>query len=92
MAPLGAVAVSGLNAYQVKATARKLRELKRHGFDITEGHRRGGIEIVATQGQVSKLRGKGLKPKLLRDRRGRTARRAAAARGVCGSRPAHYYS
>ncbi len=34
--------------------------------------------------QVSKLRGKGLKAKLLRDRRGRTARRAAAAQAAGG--------
>ena len=57
---------------------------KRQGFDITEGHRRGGIEIVATREQVSKLRGKGLKAKLVRDRRGRTAKRAAAAQAAGG--------
>ena len=79
-----ATASVGLNAYKVDAGAKQLRELKRQGFDILEGHRRGGIEIVATKGQVSKLRGKGLKAKLLRDRRGRTARRAAAAQAAGG--------
>jgi Zinc carboxypeptidase/Immune inhibitor A peptidase M6 len=79
-----ATASVGLNAYKVDAGAKQLRELKRQGFDILEGHRRGGIEIVATKGQVSKLRGKGLRAKLLRDRRGRTARRAAAAQAAGG--------
>jgi Zinc carboxypeptidase len=74
----------GLNAYKVDTGAKGLAELKRQGFDITEGHRRGGIEIVATREQVAKLRGKGLKAKLLRDRRGRTAKRAAAAQAADG--------
>jgi Zinc carboxypeptidase/Immune inhibitor A peptidase M6 len=79
-----ATAAVGLNAYKVDTGAKGLAELKRQGFDITEGHRRGGIEIVATREQVSKLRGKGLKAKLVRDRRGRTAKRAAAAQAAGG--------
>jgi Zinc carboxypeptidase/Immune inhibitor A-like, MAM domain len=79
-----ATAANGLNAYKVDTGAKGLAELKRQGFDITEGHRRGGIEIVATREQVDKLRGKGLKAKLLRDRRGRTAKRAAAAQAADG--------
>src|ERR1700741_3870607 len=79
-----ATASVGLNAYKVDAGAKQLAELKRQGFDIMEGHRRGGIEIVATKGQVSQLRGKALKAKLLRDRRGRTARRAVAAQAAGG--------
>ena len=51
----------GLNAYKAKARgAAELRELKRQGFDITEGQRRGGIEIVATKRQVAKLRRAGI--------------------------------
>jgi Zinc carboxypeptidase len=79
-----ATASVGLNAYRVDAGAKQLAELKRQGFDIMEGHRRGGIEIVATRSQISKLRGKGLRAKLLRDRRGRTAKRAAAAQAAGG--------
>ena len=79
-----ASAASGLDAYKVRAGAAELRELKRQGFDITEGHRRGGIEIVATRRQAAKIRRAGVRTKLLRDRRGRTARRAAAAQAAGG--------
>ena len=69
-----ASADTGLNAYKAKARgAAELRELKRQGFDITEGQRRGGIEIVATKRQIAKLRRAGVTTKLIRDRRGRTA-------------------
>jgi zinc carboxypeptidase/immune inhibitor InhA-like protein len=75
----------GLNAYTAKARgATELRELKRMGFDITEGQRRRGIEIVATKSQVTKLRKAGLSATLIRDRRGRTVRRAAAAQAAGG--------
>ena len=76
---------SGLNAYKVKAGAKQLLELKRQGYDITEGYLRGGgIEVVATKGQAAKLRKAGVRAKLLRDRRGRTARKAAAAQAAAG--------
>ena len=75
----------GLNAYTAKArSASQLRELKRQGFDITEGQRRRGIEIVATKLQARKLRHAGIATKLIRDRRGRTSRRAAAAQAAGG--------
>ena len=75
----------GLNAYTAKArSASQLRELKRQGFDITEGQRRRGIEIVATKLQARKLRQAGIATKLIRDRRGRTSRRAAAAQAAGG--------
>src|SRR5215212_5342489 len=75
-----ASAGTGLNAYKVKFKgAKQLSVLKRQGFDLTEGIRRKRIEIVATRTQVAKLRGAGLRTKLLRDRRGRTARQAAKA-------------
>jgi hypothetical protein len=80
-----ASAGTGLNSYKAKARgAKQLRELKRMGFDLTEGKRRGGIEIVATKSQISDLRKAGIKAKLIRDRRGRTARRAAAAQAAGG--------
>jgi Zinc carboxypeptidase/Immune inhibitor A peptidase M6 len=78
-------AADQLNAYQVKAkSAKQLLELKRQGFDITEGHRRGGLEIVATREQINRLSKAGLRAKLLRNRRGQTARRAAAAQAAGG--------
>ena len=80
-----ASADTGLNAYKAKARgAAQLRELKRQGFDILEGQRRAGIEIVATKRQVAKLRRAGIKTNLIRDRRGRTALRAGAAQAAGG--------
>jgi hypothetical protein len=80
-----ASAGTGLHAYKAKARgAKQLRELKRLGFDITEGQRRKGIEIVATKAQISRLRKTGLKATLIRDRRGRTTRRVAAAQAADG--------
>ena len=61
VAAVPASADIGLNAYKAKArSAAELRELKRQGFDLTEGQRRGGIEIVATKQQVAKLRRAGI--------------------------------
>ena len=85
VAAVPASADIGLNAYKAKARgAAELRELKRQGFDITEGQRRGGIEIVATKRQVAKLRRAGISATLIRDRRGRTSRQAAAAQAAGG--------
>ena len=80
-----ASAGTGLNAYKAKARgAKQIRVLKALGFDLTEGHRRHGIEIVATKAQIRKLRRAGGKAKLIRDRRGRSARTAAAAQAADG--------
>ena len=85
VAAVPASAGTGLNAYKAKtSSAAELRELKRQGFDITEGQRRGGIEIVATKRQIAKLRRAGVSAKLIRDRRGRTALRAGAAQAAGG--------
>ena len=75
----------GLNAYKAKARgAKQIRELKRQGFDVTEGQRRGGIEIIATKRQIAKLRRAGVAAKLIRNKRGRTAQRVAAAQAAGG--------
>ena len=76
----------GLNAYKAKASsAAQLRELKRQGFDITEGQRRGVSRSSPRSAQVSEAaHGLGSRTKLIRDRRGRTARRAAAAQAAGG--------
>jgi hypothetical protein len=80
-----ASAADRLNAYKVNArSAKQLLELKRQGFDVTEGHRRGGLEIVATRAQIRTLSKTGLRAKLLRNARGQTARRAAAAQAADG--------
>ncbi len=80
-----ASAAERLNSYLVKErSGKQLLELKRQGFDLTEGHRRGGIEIVATASQVEKLRKAGLRARLLRARGGATARRASAAQAAEG--------
>ena len=85
VAAVPASADIGLNAYKAKARgAAELRELKAQGFDLTEGQRRGGTEIIATKQQVAKLRRAGIATKLIRDRRGRTARRAFAAQAAGG--------
>jgi hypothetical protein len=84
---LAAPAAAGPRLYAFKAKARgakQLRELKRFGFDITEGQRRRGLEIVATKRQIAKVRRAGIKAKLIRNRRGRTAQRVAAAQAAGG--------
>jgi Zinc carboxypeptidase/Immune inhibitor A peptidase M6 len=76
-----------LNAYKVKlSSAKQLEVLRQQGFDVTEGHGKRGrsLEIVGTSDQIAKLRGLGVTAKLMRDRRGRTARRAAAAQAAAG--------
>jgi hypothetical protein len=76
---------ANLNAYRVKLTnARQLEVLRQRGFDVTEGQRAGGIEIVGTGKQIASLRRRGVQARLLRDRRGRTALRASAAQAVAG--------
>ena len=64
---------SGLEAYRVKADARSLQELARQGFDVTEGRAGGTIEIVATRGQVGKLKRAGLKARRSRARGARAS-------------------
>jgi hypothetical protein len=76
-----------LNAYKVKlSSAKQLEVLRQQGFDVTEGHGKRGrsLEIVGTSDQIAKLRKLGVTAKLMRDRRGRTARRAAAAQAAAG--------
>ena len=75
----------GLNSYRASARGiNQLRELKKLGFDMTEGQRRKGVEIVATNAQVRKLRRAGIRTKLIRTRSGRTALKAAAAQAAGG--------
>ena len=80
-----ASASSGLNAYSVKLSgAKQLRTLKAQGYDINEGRRARTIEVIGTRSQIAKLRKAGVKAKLLRNRRGRTARQVAAAQAADG--------
>ena len=81
-----ATAATGLNAYTVRLEGGKqLAELKAQGFDITEGQRkRSASRSSARNRQIAKLRRAGVEAKLLRDRRGRTAKRAAAAQAEAG--------
>jgi Zinc carboxypeptidase len=75
----------GLQSYRVNAKGLKqVRELKKLGFDLTEGKRRKGIEVVATKGQARKLRRAGVRTKLIRTKRGRTALKASAAQAAGG--------
>ena len=60
-----------------------LQALARAGFDPTEGRKDGRIEIAATADKARELRRDGIRARLVRDRRGRTAAqrsRAAIAR------------
>ena len=80
-----ASADAGLNAYSVKAGgAKELRALKHAGFDLTEAVHGKRTEIVATDGQVAKLRRAGLTATLVRDSKGRTAQKATAAAEAAG--------
>src|SRR6185312_13377048 len=75
----------GLNAYRANAKGLKqLTELKKLGFDLTEGKRRKGLEIVATKAQIRKLRRAGVKATLIRNKRGRTALKVSAAQAAGG--------
>src|SRR3954466_8132620 len=75
----------GRNAYKANAKGLKqLRELKKLGFDLTEGQRERGVEIVATSAQVTKLRRAGVKTTLIRTKRGRTTLKAGAAQAAGG--------
>ncbi len=80
-APAVAGAASGLEAYDVPANQRTLSELRKQGFDTTEGISRGRAEVVATRDQVAALRKAGLKPTIKRDAQGNTAGRSAR-RGI----------
>ena len=51
---------TGLEAYDVKATAKNLRTLGLKGFDVTEANHGGRIEIVATRSQARGLKRDGI--------------------------------
>ena len=51
---------TGLDAYDVKATAKNLRTLGSQGFDVTEASHGGHIEIVATRRQARGLKRDGI--------------------------------
>ena len=65
---------TGLDAYDVKATAKNLRTLGLKGFDVTEARHGDRIEIVATRGQARGLARDGVTATLKRDRFGRSVR------------------
>jgi Zinc carboxypeptidase len=65
-------------------SASEFETLRQQGFDITEGHRGRGIEVVATAARATKLRVAGVRTRLLRDRRGRTVLQAHAAQAQEG--------
>jgi Zinc carboxypeptidase len=75
----------GLNSYSVNADgAKEIRALKGAGFDLTEAVHGKRAQIVATDAQVAKLRRAGITATLVRDGKGRTAQRAAAAAEAAG--------
>lgn len=80
-----------INGYRVPATAENLEKLALAGFDVTEGRRGSQVEIFGTARQAAKLGDQGIKAKLVRDAKGRTASRRQKARiAQAGSGDAQY--
>ena len=67
---------TGLEAYEVKATAKNLRTLGQQGFDVTEARHGSTIEIVATSKQAAGSRARA------------STRSSSATRGAAASRSA----
>ena len=79
-APAAADSRDPINGYRVKATPQNLEKLAMAGFDVTEGIRGKRIEIFGTSTQIAKLKGEGIKTRIVRDRKGRTAAQRQRAR------------
>jgi hypothetical protein len=80
-----AAAAQRQQSYTAKLrSAADLELLARGGMDVTEGRRGNRIEIVATASEAQKLRAKGVKLALTRDRRGRTILQATARSAAAG--------
>ena len=75
--PSARAADTGLDAYDVPATAANLEELRREGFDVGEARTGDRQEIVATSAQARKLRARGIRAELKRDAAGRSSRQEA---------------
>jgi Zinc carboxypeptidase/Immune inhibitor A peptidase M6 len=85
-APAAADSRDPINGYRVKATPQNLEKLAMAGFDVTEGIRGRQVEIFGTAEQISKLKADGIRAKVVRDRKGRTA--AQRQRSFYGARAA----
>jgi hypothetical protein len=72
-APGAIAAPSGLEAYEVNASAKALRALALEGFDVTEARSGSKIEIVTTSAKAAKLRASGVEAEIKRNARGETA-------------------
>ena len=79
-APASADSRNPINGYRVKATPQNLEKLAMAGFDVTEGRRGSQIEVYGTSTQIAKLRSDGVKARVVRDRKGRTAAQRQKAR------------
>jgi hypothetical protein len=79
-APAAADSREPINAYRVKATPQNMEKLALAGYDVLEGRRGSKVEIYGTAGQIAKLRNEGLRPRALRDRKGRSAAQRQRAR------------
>ena len=79
-APASADSRNPINGYRVKATPQNLEKLAMAGFDVTEGRRGKQIEVYGTASQIAKLRTDGVKARVVRDKKGRTASQRQRAR------------
>jgi hypothetical protein len=79
-APASADSRNPINGYRVKATPQNLEKLAMSGFDVTEGRRGKQIEVYGTATQIGKLRTDGVKARVVRDKKGRTAAQRQRAR------------
>jgi hypothetical protein len=85
--PAGAQGRQSLDMYTAPMSAGKATELVRKGYDvpaIRHGARGTTVDLVLTRAQARRLRARGIRLKLMRNSRGRTARQAAAAQAQGG--------
>jgi hypothetical protein len=83
----GAKGRQSLDMYSARMTAAKATELVRKGYDVAAvrpGARASRVALVLTRGEASRLRAQGIRVVLVRNKRGRTARQAAAAQAQNG--------
>jgi hypothetical protein len=83
----GAQGRQSLDMYTARMKASKATDLIRKGYDVAalrQGARGTRVDLVLTRAQASRLRARGIRVVLLRTKRGRTARQAAAAQAAGG--------
>jgi hypothetical protein len=85
--PAGAQGRQSLDMYTARMSAGTATDLVRKGYDVAAIRHRGKrtrVDLVLTRAEARRLRARGIRVKLMRNSRGRTARQAAAAQAQQG--------